>query len=306
MNKRIFFSLLITINTITYGMKREVITTVPIEIVFGDILGDIIWCITENICISHNYQPIDICNDIRALSDTNKLFHDYYAKEKVAQNIIRLCSYHLGSNDKEVANELGCRSVAQKIGYFTKVARDKTKKLTESDLKDTWYLNMRTNYQYKIIKIISEMSLLSVAIEHDNIETANLIIDHVEKLNFHYDKDENILRSIIRKYHDIVEYGQYYKYHLLNPLITITERLLEKGIDPNGREGDDAFTPLMMAAYNNTQEIACLLLEYGANPDAIELCNNKLYTAFELETGTPKGWLRTMVNEITTNKQEKK
>ena len=303
MNKRIFFSLLITINTITCAMQKEVTTIVPIAIVFND---DTLWHVTTYICMKHNYDPIDIRNDIRALSDTNKFFHDYYAKEKVAQDIIRLCSHHLGSTDKAVADWLRCRSVEKKIGYFTKVARDKTKKLTESDLKDTWYLNMRTNYQYKIIKIISEMSLLSVAIEHDNIETANLIIDHVEKLNFHYDKDENILRSIIRKYHDIVEYGQYYKYHLLNPLITITERLLEKGIDPNGREGDDAFTPLMMAAYNNTQEIACLLLEYGANPDAIELCNNKLYTAFELETGTPKGWLRTMVNEITTNKQEKK
>lgn len=126
MNKPIVFFLLLIANTITYGMKREnpnnnclTLSDEPATTILCHI--DLIPQITTAICIKNGYRPCGIRTDIRALSDTNKFLHNYYAQEKVQQSIIDLCIPHNNSNTRNIARGLKCRTMYAKIKRFTNI-----------------------------------------------------------------------------------------------------------------------------------------------------------------------------------------
>ncbi|HTM05613.1 MAG TPA: hypothetical protein VL201_00055, partial [Patescibacteria group bacterium] len=149
MKKKIFFSLLFIINTSIYGMNNPIILSY----------------VTNQLCITYHYQPAYIKKDIKTLSITNKLLHDYYSAEKNQQQIVRFCSDNLNSNDEYIAQELGCHAIVKKIDYLSSIVRDQNKQFTQQDLKDPWYLNCTTNCVNR--------SLLYIAIDHLKVITIN-------------------------------------------------------------------------------------------------------------------------------------
>jgi hypothetical protein len=160
-----FFVLLLIIGSIINGMqlindnndfKEKVLYS-------SDILSHITW----QLCMRS--FPKYIRQDIRALSDTNKFFHDYYSAEKNKQTIIRTISRNNYDTDQAVAISLCCHTIVKKIDYFCKIACSRTEKFTQEDLKEIWYLNVMS---------CTGKSLLYMTTQNNDWEKAQLIIDH--------------------------------------------------------------------------------------------------------------------------------
>lgn len=130
--------------------------------------SDIVFHITEQLCMRP--FPQYIRRDIRALSDTNKFFHDYYSTENNKQAIIRIvvaCNNYY--SDEAASQLLCCRTINKKIDYFREIAHNPEKEFTQEDLKEKWYLNVIT---------YCDKSLLYRVIEDEHFEKAQLIIKH--------------------------------------------------------------------------------------------------------------------------------
>ena len=302
MNKRIILSLLITTTIVLHGTKRKNNNEI---FIFNH---DVMPMITEGICLYHSYKPDVIKNEIRTLSYTCKFFHDYYEQETVKQNIIRLCSHHLNSNDKDVAYKLKCYGVLEKIEYFTNVALKKKTQFTTEDLKQEWYLNIRTTFLSKFLQRYLQQSLLQITINHSQLKKVNDILDNVKELNFRYNREENILFNIAEERARIQE-ALFIDHQRLTDLLSIARKLLEKKILVDGRIGDTQRTPLMYAVGKQDRPFVYLLLEYDADPYAhyyntyehyYNTHNKKTQNAFSMEQ--EKGWLQTIIDEITTKK----
>ncbi len=304
MNKQILFSLLLITNTLTHGMKRpnivennDAVNTAMV--LFND---DLIPQITDHLCMSHNYQPCGIRTDIRSLSDTNKFFHDYYAQEKIAQGIIRSCLRYNNSNDKSTARELKCRAIYAKIKHFTDTARFGYKKFSENDLLDPWYLAITTTYGYKFYGRPLNRSLVYIAIDNLNLETAITILNNTEKLSFNYGHGKNPLFKIADHLFWL-DLHEKFDEKKCKKLLTIAQGLLKKGILPDGREGKTQYTPLNYSV--TCKKFVRLLLEYGANPylETYSGLRNKMVNAFDIEP--EEGWLQEIIDEVAENKKLK-
>jgi hypothetical protein len=321
MNKKIFFALLLTTSIAIHGMKRvkeNVICNYVEEMVLCN--GDLIPKITEYLCVKHTYDPFTLKKDIRALSDTNKFLHDYYAQEKVKQNIIRNCSQYRKSSDKDISLNLNCRAIEQKIDYYIDIVRDTEKQFTEQDLKEPWYLNLTTAHKINLVFALSHtkpQSLLYVAIDTNNEEKALQIINHGKELNLNNDH-KNILLRIVELRDQLLN-GNYTTVVIFNfrqepdhgarqKLFLIAQQLLQKNILVNECKKDYPHTALMSAVANEDKQLARLLLEHGADPYTMHY---NFYTDLSFNAFTAymcqahKEWLQEMIDEIEASKKLK-
>lgn len=132
---------------------------------------DVIPYITEQLWMNRNYNTSYVGKSIRALSCTNKLFHDYYSAENNQQKIIRTIARNNYETDESAALILKFHAISEKIKYFINIAKNKDGRFTQEDLKEKWYL--------KVTDVCSK-SLARIAIESNNFEVAQLIINHLE------------------------------------------------------------------------------------------------------------------------------
>ncbi len=163
---------------------------------------DILFYITKLLCLSPRVQ--DMKETFKALSCTNKFFHNYYSAEKNQQMIIRTIARKDGCNDEAAASFFCYRLISEKINYFLRIARSRNEHFTEEDLKQTWYLN--------IINMFSN-SLLSTTIWNQDYEKVELLLHHLgldvglnelrwlETLTFvemlhHHDNNKELLKRI--------------------------------------------------------------------------------------------------------------
>src|SRR5207244_9188467 len=98
----------------------------------------------KQVYFDNKYKTLKIKNNIKNLTLTNKFFCDYYAKEKIKQDIIRSCALFNNSNDYDTASLLGCHAIKNTIDYFICIAQKSNLSFTPEDLKQTWYLNVTT------------------------------------------------------------------------------------------------------------------------------------------------------------------
>lgn len=128
---------------------------------------DILSYITKQLCLGSRVQ--DMKETFKALSYTNKFFHNYYSAEKNQQMIIRMISRRDGCNDEAAASFFCYHVISEKINYFLGVARSRNERFTEEDLKQTWYLNILNKFSN---------SLLSTTIWNQDYEKAVLLLNH--------------------------------------------------------------------------------------------------------------------------------
>src|SRR5579863_1414190 len=285
MHKKIIFSLLLITNTATHGMEIQE-STISFEKALCN--PDNAWHITKHLCMnyspySHNSQ--NLRNDIRALYETNKFFHNYYDQEKIKQNIVITCEplYHsTGNSYRNVIGTLCCHTLAKKIKHFCGIANNKKIQFTENDLKDPWYFKIPLGHDRE--------SLLYLLIQNLEFEKADAIITHSEKLNFGSGVNNYVLKLISENRQKTDE-------KTCEELLRITERLLrEKNMPADGTSLP--LTALMDASQNNDQPFARLLLQFGANPYKRRGNSSWEKNSFEMEKGEPKGWLKQMVKTI--------
>ena len=309
MNKQIIFLLLVITSTTVHGMKR------PANIFHNDDATncalvlfdrDLLLQITAGICNKHNYQPKEIRKDIRALSNTNRFFHNHYAQEKVKQEIIDLCLPYHNSNSKDIARDLGCHGIHAKIERLTDIVRNKEENFNENDLKDPWYLAVTTTYKldYNIYQQPLNQSLLYIAIDYRQLEKAITILKNTKKLHFNYEDEQNLLLKIVQYRAFFTKY-QLWQENDPNQYLTLTQGLLQKGIDPNGRGNNSQYTPLLCSVKHADTELVRLLLKYGANPylEGYDGWNKKTVNAFDLEP--EKGWLQNIIDDVKESKKLK-
>ncbi len=301
--------MLVITSTIAHGMKR------PANIFHNDdatnyalvlFNSDLLPQITAGICNKHNYQPKEIRKDIRSLSNTNRFFHNHYAQEKVKQEIIDLCLPHHNSNSKDIAHDLGCHGIHAKIERLTDIVREDNKEFNTDDLTDPWYLAVTTTYKldYNIYQQPLNQSLLYIAIDYRQLEKAITILKNTKKLHFNYEDEQNLLLKIVQYRAFFIKY-QLWQENDSNQSLTITQGLLQKGINPNGRAKDSQETPLLCSVKHADTEFVRLLLQYGANPYHIghNIFLNKHVNAFDLEP--EKGWLQKIIDEVKESKKLK-
>jgi hypothetical protein len=144
---------------------------------------DILFHITEQLC--KNRFSSYIRKDIKALSDTNSFFYDYYSAEKNKQTIIRIvshCGWDISSYEESIAHLLCCHTITKKINHFCKIASFRQEKFTQEDFKEIWYFNARS---------WTGKSLLYMVIENNDFEKAQLIINN---LGVHLDYERVLSR----------------------------------------------------------------------------------------------------------------
>lgn len=286
MNKKILFFLSLITNILTHGME-----TSNNESLLNLYNPTILSAVTTQLCLIHRYKPQCIRKDIKSLSTTNTILHEYYHQEKNQQKIIRLCSRNLCSNDEKIAKKLRCDRIAKKIDYLLTITLDKQKQFTAQDLTDPWYLNCT-------IDSINR-SLLYMAIDRLNLEKAQLIIQHSKELDFRYGTNQSLLLCITwHRRNKKLFISENENDNQQKVLISIAQSLLQKKIDPN--RGATRSAPLPEAAFYNDKQLAQLLLEYNADPNKTYYDHFALQyrNAFSVEKGEPKGWLTTMFNNI--------
>jgi hypothetical protein len=319
MHKHILFFLLVIANTSSYGMKRSskalqcnnVINHEHLtNSVYLFLTTDLLSQFTAGICSSNNYQPQSIKKNIRALSDTNKFFHDHYAQEKVKQEIIDLCLPHHNSNSKDIAWTLGCRAIHDKLERLTDIVRNQNKELSEDDLVDPWYFSATTTYSsdYNIYQEPLNQSLLYIAIDYWNLEIAITILDNTKELRFDYSFEQNPLLRVAEQRAKLLDANSAFYTSLRGysePLFTIAEKLLKKDFLPDGHTKEYQHIPLSYAVQHADKELVQLLLQYGADPYLITYNHfiGKKVNAFDLEP--EQGWLQHIINEANANKLTK-
>ncbi len=313
MNKQIIFIVLIITSTVSHGMKRpaSIIQNNNAAQSVGILLqDDLLPQLTANMCSNHNYQPKIIKNAIKIFSLTSKYFHDYYAQEKVKQEIIDLCLPHHNSNSKDIAHNLGCHAIHAKIERFTKIARKKDKEFSANDLKDPWYLAVTTTYKldYNIYQEPLNQSLLYVAIDHWQLQKAITILEKTKNLHFNYGDAQNPLLKIAqhrRHYVNGIIASVSPQTQDLQQLLIIAEKLLQKGILPDSRNTMRQYTSLLYSVERDDKEFVRLLLKYHADPSLTryDAWKKKMVNAFDLEP--EEGWLQAIIDEVNANKQLK-
>jgi len=132
---------------------------------------DIVHCITEQLWTDRHYPTVYVGKAIRALSCTNTFFYDYYSAENNKQRIIRAIARNNYETDQSAAMLLKFHTISKKIKYFIGIAKNKDRRFTQEDLKEKWYLNVND---------LMNKSLAYIAIANNNVDKAQLIINHLE------------------------------------------------------------------------------------------------------------------------------
>ncbi len=282
MHKKIIFSFLLIAHPTVHGMEIPA-SAISLEMVLRN--SDNAWTVTEHLRKQHKPNINNLKENIRALYETNKFFHEYYGQEKVMQKIITGCASDYYSNSYSlIIKKLGCHTVQKKIDHLCTIIRQKYKPFTAKDLQDPWY--------FSIVLGNNDQSLLYAIINNNNLQfkKAHTVITHAQKIDFGWHTSNYLLKLIAESRRAISDENT------RNELLCITERLLREKNMP----ADGTFLPLtalMYASSNNDKPLAHLLLQYGANPYKKRdgWCGKN---SFEFEEGEPKGWLKRMA---TTN-----
>ena len=87
--------------------------------------------------------------------------------------------------------------------------------------------------------------------------------------------------------------------------LTIAQKLLEKGMLPDGRKDDCQYTPLICAVSLHDKKLTQLLIEHNANPylKKYDILSRKMKNAFYYEP--EKGWLQKIIDEVKQAKNSK-
>ena len=299
MNAKITLFLLFFIHILTHGMFNHDILSNP----------DILSCITAKLCFVNKYNPLQIKNNIKNLTLTNKFFCNYYAKEEIKQDIIKSCSLFNNSNDYDTANILGCHTIKNTIDYFICIAQKNNLSFTPEDLKQTWYLNTTTFISKRALPC--NQSLLYIALDHAydtplcNLEKVKAIINNSPNFDFLYGEGQNVLSRIcFLRY--FINYYLSEKSPLLDGLLKIAKSILDKQMLPDGHTRKSQHTPLMLAKMNKDEPLARLLLEYGADPYARtyqSMVGAPEQCAFDMNQGISKELLEKLVHEVEMTKK---
>jgi hypothetical protein len=269
---------------------------------------EILLSITEQLCITNNWNTHKIKFDTHSLVLTNKALHAYYAAENTSKEIIRKIGLHTNRDDLTIAKLL-CRTIiADKIENLFGKPPKYALNFCHNDLNDRWYLNTTSTFPGVEPE---QQTLLLRAIEFIDISKVMMLLN-AKKMDLQSNRCENPLRLSLRRYFCANEQQE------KTDLFSIVTLLLEKKFDPDviitmkQRE----ITPLMQTALTGDQKLARLLMEYGANPyetiivhqDEKDSKNNVLINCFQLEQSVTfpfitKGWLKTMHHEIMESYQ---
>lgn len=232
----------------------------------------------------------ETCAMFARFSVTSKSIYQYFTNNEAClfKKIIKEISAIHGTGDLFIAQSI-YKPIAVKIDKLIKTATNEKKFFTQEDLQDVWCLNATfRNTSLKTILFITvscldvkkTKTLLQAGARADTLCNEQNALAYLTK------------GSIIRTH------TCYFIYTPLREtnLILILSLLLQKGIDPDSRQNIHSCTLLHLAAQLDHKNIAYLMLLYGANPYATyyDTTAERIHTAFSVEYGDPKGWLKNM------------
>ncbi len=346
MHKKIVFALFI----ITTALHSMDLVIQQEEKVRDQVLVKILsWLYAENhfIVDQSGGRKYNHCNDsvvhhfgrdLQTVTCVNRFFSERFSKEKSAQKIIKSIAQHQRwMCDETVARCLNSKggvffTIRQKMDQLFDIVTDADRQFTPEDLQDSWYLNAsyqvshgwlshkmakyksrdttrpkRTGMKFKqLVEKYSPHTLLSLAFKTMDFEKIEQLLavgsDCKNKIN------NNLLLDIAKK--RCWSFGKHGNRKVHYCIIALS--LLAYGADPDCTQSFEKFSPLMIAARNNDQEYAWLLLQYFVNSDSVTRASIKRMeypfwyheddgvekTAFDVEQGEPKGWLKEMVDTI--------
>lgn len=286
---------------------------------------NILGCITQEILTLSTANLKEYRTNIRELSRTNSILHNYYTSEKIGQNIIRTMAIHHNESDLYMAGLFGYQQIRTKIFDLMYKCKDENTNFTQEDLQDAWYLNSTYSAIEGPNKKLRTLLLTAIIENMDAKKTRDLIAAGADCNN---NRCINPIVFLTGQNIDINNY-KLLSETAQKKYFAIISLLLEKKMDPDARHQATLPTLLHRAVCNGDQVFARLLLQHGANPYKLSInlynCPSKsfkfiqnhcrkysidsLYTknnnekkpwklnAFLLETGEPKGWLKTMYDE---------
>jgi hypothetical protein len=162
------FSSLLILNGVSNGMEIVDDNVASTEKVLFNL--DLMPQVIEQVWKNRHYNTLYVERSIRSFSCTNKFFYHYYSAENNQQTITRNIARHNYESDESAAILLHFDAISQKIKYFIDIASNKDRQFTQEDFREKWYLNA-TN--------VCNKPLAYIAIQHDNLAVAQLIIHHL-------------------------------------------------------------------------------------------------------------------------------
>jgi hypothetical protein len=302
MNKKIVILLLLCSGLI-HGMQE---TNNSNAIQFYDDT-DTLSLITDHLCGANGFKISAIKKQVSYLSQVNQRMCTYFDNEEAKQNIIRTIAHNSYTDDQSIAKLLNCKKIFDKIHIFHHKAFNQL--FTTEELADRWYITST------ICVYGSKQSLLTSAITSANIQKVKQLIDTQININ-RFTTEYPLLLYIGR-----LRRGRLGRNAGPNDphdaFLTIAQLLFEKGAKPDARATINHSTPLTEAVCDGDKKYARLLLTFGANPETIvshDSRDAKLYSidtilettserknAFSFDT---RGWFKTMVNEVKTEKKK--
>lgn len=283
MIKQLLFSLLIT-STALQSMELTVLHN-----------HDILSHITSQICNVHNWDAKKIKRTIQTLAKTDKTLYTYYTHEKTQQNIVRQVALHKKLSDSMIARYFDYVTIMNNINALFSKLSITPEKLTQEDLLDKWYLNSTIPCGH--FNEGDQETLLLQAIRKFGIITAQQLITAGIDCNF---TRNNNPFFFINHYYSQTDIELQLSEDKRQIFFDIIELLLKKNLHPDTRFCITNDTLLHQASFRNDQRLARLLLQYGADPYLT--CDDN-DNAFTVETGSPRGWLTAIVNEIERGKK---
>jgi hypothetical protein len=303
MYKQIIFSLLIILSIPTNGM----------HLAFHN--PQILAHITEQLCITHQWEPKSTRKDMRALSITDKFLRTYYSREKTGKKIIRSMALYHNTSDVVLAHYFGYKKIAKKIdALFDIINQPHGAHFSTDQFKNTWYLNATQSSGH----IHKQQNLLLAAIEDLKLKKVKALIDAGIDCNSTRCTDPIALMADLN-YHSLNKYNK-------KSFYAIVRLLLDNNIHPDSRNFVTNLTLLHQAVLHNNPHLARTLLKKGANPYALyinELLsplpgttirtkfsihdtlihydskNPSHVNAFCMENSKPKGLLAALIEDIT-------
>jgi hypothetical protein len=275
--------------------------------------------------------------DLQALACVNTSFSQKLSKEKKAKKLITIISENRKMCDEKVAYHLNPKggifhTIVQKMDRLLDIVTDADKQFTQEDLKDAWYINAShqvshswlrrkmEKYKYRDVtrpqetgmkfrqmaETLSPHTLLSLAFKAMDFEKIEQLLaagaDCKNKIN------NALLLDIAKK--RVINFGKHKNRRV--HYFMMVQLLLKHGAYPDYPCSPKSPTPLMIAAHNNDQEYALLLLQHFADPYCVTYAHMQQMeypfwyhksdgiekNACDVEQGEPEGWLTEMFDII--------